>query len=275
MKLLKHFGLVLLSSFLAIGAAIAQDAAGTTPGSIKIGQITGTVNAVNPTTGEVTALTAGSVVTAPLTVVTGGESSALLILSNGATLEVLAGSRVEIPLFNQAPFDSSLGSFLDLQSDPSASHVQVNVVSGSVAVIVPQLNSSSTFFVSTPTGGAEVNNAVVVVDYDAQTGNTEIANVSGTVNTTNAAGVSTPLPVGQTLTVTGQIDPATGNASAASTSVAPNSPATIAKAETAQQATSQAAGQQAAAEAATVAAETTPVVRVDASLIDPSTTIPE
>lgn len=210
MKLLKHYGLALLSVFFAFAYANAQS------GSIKVGSLTGNVTVINGSGSSVTA-TSDYIFTPPATIVTDGDSSILLYLSNGAVLEIKPGSRVEITHFSQEPFETvDSDPFRPLQPEQSSSQVSVRVVSGSVAANVSGLNSGSTFLVSTPTSDIQVNNALAVVSYDPATANTQVTNVSGDGSVVYES--STPgsepasVPSGQTLAAPGQIDQATGTA---------------------------------------------------------------
>lgn len=175
---------------------------------------------------------ADAVFTAPLTIITDGDGSVLLYMSNGAVLEVKPGSRIEISHFSQEPFEVSSDPFQPAATEPSSSQVSINVISGEVAAKVPALGSGSTFLINTPTSNIVANDIVVVVDYNAQTAETQVSNVGGNGNVvyeSNTAG-SQPVsvPAGQAVTAPGQIDPATGAATTSGQpTVAPASPSAI------------------------------------------------
>lgn len=211
MKLLKLYGLLLISTLFAVAYANAQT------GSVKVGSITGKVTVINASTGTSTEAAADAVFTAPATIVTDGDSSILLFLSNGAVLEVKPGSRVEINHFDQEAFEPGSGDpFQSLSAEPSTSQVSIRVVSGQVAAKVPSLSPTSTFLVTTPTSDVDIKDTVVVVDYNAETASTNVSNVGGgsVVYESNTGGDQTSVPPGGALDVPGQVDPSTGTPSA-------------------------------------------------------------
>lgn len=209
MKLLKHYGLVLLAAIFSFTYASAQTDAEQV-GSIKVGALQGAVTLVNPDTGETFELTPDTVFTAPVTVVTTADSSVTLVLSNGAVLEIKPGSNIQVNLFSQQPFDPALGSYEGLAEDPSVSQVSINVVSGEIAANVGKLHSGSAFVVNTPTGTFEPDQAIVVIGFNPATSTTSAANISGNVAYEPNGGQPQTLPAGSGVDIPGTVDPATG-----------------------------------------------------------------
>lgn len=229
MKLLKTYGLALISALCAFAYANAQT------GSIKVGPFDGNVTIVNAN-GVASEATADTVFAPPSTIITDENSTILLYLSNGAVIEIKPGSRVEIAHFGQEPFSGTTDPFAP-GSESSSSQVSINVISGEVAANVTGLGEGSTFVISTPTSDIQASGAVVVVNYDAATANTQVTNAggSGSVVYESSTPGSTPasVPAGQSLDAPGQINSATGSASTSGNpTVGPASSSALASGQT-------------------------------------------
>lgn len=280
----------LLAAVLIVGAALpataqtpaaapaGQESAPTDLGSIKIGNLKGAVTLVNPNTGATVEARADAIFTAPTTVITDSDSTILLLFSNGSVVEVQPGSRIEVNQFTQQPYDAALGSYTGLAEDPSPSQAVIRVISGEVVARVCKLNPASTFLILTPTGRYRVNDEVIVVGYDAATGNSSASNISGngSVVYENNNGEQTPIAPGETLQVPGQIDP-NGTVTAGEPTVVPNSPETTAKGDGVNDAAGSGGGGGGSPSPSAPATppQTTPTTDInDTSLIDPTSTMP-
>lgn len=178
MKFLKILSLAALSLILA-NAAQAQEKVGV----IKAFLVKGDVSLVNNATGATSPLKRGQEFGEGSTVVTSDNGSALLLFSNGASVNVTPNSRYNIADFEQASYDPALGSFLLLEKDPSMSKTTTNLEYGEVVGEVRKLalDKGSTFTVNTPVASAGIRGTVWVVSYNAQTGQFTATNVTGDV----------------------------------------------------------------------------------------------
>jgi len=127
------------------------------------------------------------------TVVTGSNSSTLLLFSNGASVNVTPNTKYTITQFEQAAYDPALGSFLRLKEDPSTSQTAANLEYGELIGEVRKLGPGSRFTINTPVASAGIRGTVWVVSYNPTTGNFTTSCVTGDVVVT--------LPNGQTVQV--------------------------------------------------------------------------
>ena len=126
-------------------------------GSVIVIQTKGVVNAYSPQGRKLTSpVVRGSVLPVGYSIKTGFFSESILLFSNGTTATILENSKLRLDKFTQAPFDAQNGSFAQLQTEPSASQVSVNMDLGSLVVQTKKLKKGSSFSISTPVGTARI-----------------------------------------------------------------------------------------------------------------------
>ncbi|WP_269536986.1 FecR family protein [Cerasicoccus fimbriatus] len=190
MKILKL--ITLAASMLCLAnVATAQEKVGV----IKAFLVKGDVKIVNNATGAVSPLKRGQEFSEGNTIVTGDNSTTLLLFSNGASINITPNSSFDVNTFQQESYDPALGSFLRLEKDPSMSNTQTNLAYGEIIGEVRKLNidAGSNFVVKTPVASAGIRGTVWVVNYDPATGEFSASNVNGAVDVI--------LPSGETITV--------------------------------------------------------------------------
>jgi len=194
MKLTKIFILAAMAS-LFVSSAQAQEKLGI----VKAFLVKGNVTLISPA-GQSMPLKRGQEFREGSTVVTGGASSALLIFSNGSTLNVTPDSKITISQFQQAAYDPALGSFLRLKEDPSTSNMQADLAYGKVNGEVRRLGPGSQFMVSTPVGSAGIRGTTFSISYNPNSGMFSVNVLTGTVVVSSPAGTQT-VTTGQSTTV--------------------------------------------------------------------------
>ena len=126
-------------------------------GSVIVIQTKGVVNAYSPQGRKLTSpVVRGSVLPVGYSIKTGFFSESILLFSNGTTATILENSKLRLDKFTQAPFDAQNGSFAQLQTEPSASQVSINMDLGSLVVQTKKLKKGSSFSITTPVGTAGI-----------------------------------------------------------------------------------------------------------------------
>lgn len=128
-------------------------------GLVLAAQVKGTVTM--KVKGVSTDLRLESAVPAPATVNTGPESQAVLVFSNGVTLQLGANTELVLDEFLQDPFGGPV-SVAQLKEEPSVSRTNLALNRGDIVGSVPTLKSDrgSAFTVRTPAGVADVRSGV-------------------------------------------------------------------------------------------------------------------
>lgn len=202
---MKFLKILTLSAFALILANAAQ--AQEKIGVIKAFLVKGEVSLMNNQTGATTPLQRGQEFSEGYTVITGDDSSALLLFSNGASVNVTPNSKYSITDFEQAAYDPALGSFLRLEKDPSMSTTNTNLDYGQVVGEVRKLalDKGSSFAINTPVASAGIRGTVWVVSYNVNTGAFSATNVDSSSETgvvvTLADGTTVPVAPGESYTV--------------------------------------------------------------------------
>ncbi|GAB5558569.1 MAG: hypothetical protein SynsKO_02160 [Synoicihabitans sp.] len=129
----------------------------------------------------------------------GSGSRVILVFSNGATINVMEDSEVEIRQFYQDPFADDF-SFAEAETEPSAvSRTEIFLSRGELVGQVKSLNDNSTFNVSTPAGTAGIRGTTFRVVFRPQGNGTAfftVTTIEGDVGVTTSDGtVSTPIAV--------------------------------------------------------------------------------
>ena len=126
-------------------------------GSVIVIQTKGVVEAYSPQGRKLTApVVRGSVLPVGYSIKTGLFAESILLLSNGTTAILQENSKLRLDKFEQAPFDAKVGSFSQLQAEPSTSQVSIDMEIGSLVVQTKKLNKASSFSITTPVGTAGI-----------------------------------------------------------------------------------------------------------------------
>ena len=141
-------------------------------GVIKVARIVGEVNVTDVATSLRTRLAANSIVVDGQVVETGANSSVVLVLSNGAVVNVRADSRLEVTQFLQNPFSAAY-RVGEAAQEPSVSTTRLMLRKGEIISQVKKLNreAGSSFTVETPVGAAGIRGTAFRINY-ARAGST-------------------------------------------------------------------------------------------------------
>ncbi len=166
MKTMRLCTLLLCTGILFPFLAQAQ----STLGTVRAFSVIGDVTLRNDSTGAEVALTTGREFTEGFSVITGENSSVVLVQSNGATLILEPETSLTVSEFLQDPFDTSSGTYSRLNEDPSTSQTRVRVNYGEVSGDVKRLRPTSSYNVDLPTGSAGIRGTkwkvTVFVDFN-------------------------------------------------------------------------------------------------------------
>jgi hypothetical protein len=188
-------------------------------GSIKAVNVRGTVKKVSLIDNTETPLQNGDVLIQENAIVTGpGDSSAILVFSNGSTVKVGNESRLEIKEFMMDPLQGDVPNVAALTNEPTVSRTQLRLEFGEMIGNVKTLNraAGSVFSVGTPAGAAGIRGTTFRIVYrptgDGQSYTFELSTSEGVVlfeGITQTGLSSINVPLGQTLLVIARFDPAT------------------------------------------------------------------
>ena len=135
------------------------------------------------------------------TIITGNESEAVLLLSNGSLTTLGSKSELQLKEFSQSNFKGSGKKLSELQTEPSTSKTKLNLAYGDLVFNVKKLNPGSTFEIESPIGIAGIRGTVgeKSIQKDPVTGETTgtIKMVSGTVSFTDQNGNQMEVAGGQ------------------------------------------------------------------------------
>lgn len=159
MRLTKFISWIVLCGLIASSATIAsaQQAASRVPGRIIAVKVTGTVTATNLIDHSQTKLANNDKLSEHYVVTTGAGSSAILVFSNGATLNLGSDTILSIDEFLQDPFDTQV-VVGNITEEPTTSSTKLNLSRGELVGNVKHLHQDkgSSFTVNTPVGAAGI-----------------------------------------------------------------------------------------------------------------------
>src|SRR5688572_16189019 len=141
------------TTFLAVGA-FAQTAAG----QIRAAKVEGQVTRIQAN-GATTPLKNGDSLTETDAVLTGKNSSVVLVFANGSSVKVGADSRLGIDEFKMDPLDEEIKPS-ELKEEKSVSQTKLNLAYGEMVGSVKKLNTASGYSVKTPVGAAGIRGTV-------------------------------------------------------------------------------------------------------------------
>jgi len=216
-------GLLAVSPLKAAAPAIPP---ATANGTIVAKAVKGEVIAVSPT-GVRTRIENNSSVAPSSDVLTGKDSSVVLVFSNGATVNLGSESDLNIEKFTQDPFGKEM-SFSAITEEPTKSNTKLKLNRGELVGKVAKLkkDQGSTFDVSTPVGAAGIRGTTFRIVYRPDgTGKAffSMTTLEGNVEVTLAVSgqVNVPVTVGDnkeiTVDVNVTVDPKSGQTTITST----------------------------------------------------------
>jgi hypothetical protein len=126
-------------------------------GRVVVAKAEGDVMATNLVDQSERKLVANDVIGQNYRVITGTDSQAILVFSNGATLNLGSNSDLSIEEFLQDPFDDNV-ALADLKEEPASSTTRLNLSRGELVGNVKRLRPErgSSFIVKTPVGAAGI-----------------------------------------------------------------------------------------------------------------------
>ena len=137
-------------------------------------------------------------------VITGNESEAVLLLSNGSLTTLASRTELQLKEFSQRNFKGSGKKLSELETEPSTSKTKLNLAYGDLVFNVKKLNPGSTFEIESPIGIAGIRGTVgeKSIKKDPVTGETtgSVKMVSGSVKFTDKNGNEMDVSGGQSTT---------------------------------------------------------------------------
>jgi hypothetical protein len=175
-------------------------------GTIVVARVVGHVDAVSNTDGQTRTLHEGDKIFEQTTVVTAAGSSAILAFSNGATVDVAAGTTLNIETFEQDPFADDV-KLSEIKREPTTSTTRLNLTKGELVGKVVHLNidRGSEFTVQTPVGAAGIRGTTFQITYTPGPNNTAFFTITtsdGTVVFTGTTVLPVSVPAGKQVVVT-------------------------------------------------------------------------
>jgi hypothetical protein len=198
-------------------------------GQIIAARIQGHVDAVSKANGQRRALHDGDAVTEQTQIVTAAGANAILVFSNGATVNIAGDSSLDIEQFDQDPFASEQ-KVSEMKQEPSTSTTRLNLTKGELVGKVVHLNvdRGSEFTVQTPVGAAGIRGTTfrIVFRPDPGTGKAffEVTTTDGRVLFTGVTSGPVNIPAGKQVVSTFNYTPPTtpGGTGTATNVVIPN-----------------------------------------------------
>jgi hypothetical protein len=113
------------------------------------------------------------------TILTGQDSEANLLLTNGTLAKLGANSKIVMSVFWQKSFQASTKKVTQLEEEVSSSRVSLELEIGDLVVYVKKLNKDSSFMIETPLGVAGIRGTQFGMSVDSKS--TELAVLQGRV----------------------------------------------------------------------------------------------
>ncbi|MEO0794551.1 MAG: FecR domain-containing protein [Verrucomicrobiota bacterium] len=129
---------------------------------VQVYLVKGDVTLIDTSNNQTRPLQRGDLISEGYAVETGANSSALLLFSNGSSINVTPESYLDISEFSQEPFEMSVRNYAQLSEDPSASNTSLDLHYGKVVGNVRKLNSESSYVINSPTGSAGIRGTTFV-----------------------------------------------------------------------------------------------------------------
>jgi hypothetical protein len=190
----RFLGFALMSLSLLVSAGLQ---AALQKGMVEAGKVRGKVT-LKDASGRSANLTTGATFREGHFVETGADSSAELILSNGATIVLSPETLLELKIFSQVASKLIVpGRYRELSEEPSPSVVQFDLHRGKITGEARKLNPSTQFTVKTPVGVTRVRGTVwtdeYIYDINTQLGTQTTTCIKGEIEVNDLEG-NLPVP---------------------------------------------------------------------------------
>lgn len=129
---------------------------------VQVYLVKGDVTLIDLKNNESRPLQRGDLIGEGYAIETGVNSSALLLFSNGSSINVSPESYLNIAQYAQQPYELSKKNYALLDADPSASNTTLELHYGKVVGTVRKLNQDSTYVINSPTGSAGIRGTTFV-----------------------------------------------------------------------------------------------------------------
>ena len=208
---------LLFCAFVAIAVLSVNTRAQTSDGEIKPVRIVGQVQKLMPND-QFVQLTKKDVLKSNDTIVTGKDSSVVLVFMNGSSIQLGAETRLKIDEFKMDPYDKEILPS-KLAKEPSVSKTALNLAYGEIVGDVKKLNTAggSTYSIKTPVGAAGIRGTVFRIVFrpssDGKAFTFQLSTSEGLVvfeGTTQGTLTPVDVPQAKEVIVTGNIDLVTG-----------------------------------------------------------------
>ena len=206
----------LFCAFVAIALSV-NSWAQTNPGDIKPVRIVGQVQKLLPNA-QFVQLTKKDILHENDTVVTGKDSSVVLVFMNGSSIQLGADTRLKIDEFKMEKLDQEILPS-KLTKEPSVSKTALNLAYGEIVGDVKKLNTAggSTYSIKTPVGAAGIRGTVFRIVFrptsDGKAFTFQLSTSEGLVvleGVTKGTGTPVDVPADKEIVVTGDINLVTG-----------------------------------------------------------------
>jgi FecR protein len=216
-QVLKLLSVMSLGIWVATGtASSAESAQKRLPGKVVVANVVGKAEGIEPGSQSPRILKSNDVITEKYTVNVGAASTAILVFSNGSSVNLRENSSLVISEFLQDPFAKPYATTI-LTEEPTTSVTKLNLPSGEIVCNVKKLRTKegSSLTVNTPVGAAGVRGTIFAVSYVPDGSGNWIYTLSvteGEVALTDADGNVTIVPAGKevVISVRPTKDPRTG-----------------------------------------------------------------
>ena len=200
---------------LTVSAPAQPVAASSQPqlrGVIKVARLTGEVHVTDVATALRTRLTQNSIVVDGQVVETGANSSVVLVLSNGAVVNVREDARLEITQYLQNPFSAAY-RVGEAAQEPSVSSTRLMLRKGEIISQVKKLNreAGSSFTVETPVGAAGIRGTAFRIQFtrSGEAGRYVLALAEGLIQFIPTRGRAVEVGAGRQVSFSAQFNGAT------------------------------------------------------------------
>ncbi|EIQ00191.1 hypothetical protein OpiT1DRAFT_04733 [Opitutaceae bacterium TAV1] len=159
---------ILLGFGGSLRAAAAEPGGALVTGELRAAAVAGSVVWTGPgKDGTVTTVTEGMALPVGARLVTGPESSVVVVLASGSSFRLGENTEVQLAKFVQTPFPGVLRKG---EEEPSESQTAIRLRRGELTSRVRKLQTGSTWEVQTPLGVAGVRGTVFRITIDPATG---------------------------------------------------------------------------------------------------------
>jgi hypothetical protein len=197
---------------IVLGFTATAAWAQTQAGVIKTARVSGTVTII-AADGSQHAAAEGATIAETDTVVTGANSGVVLVFMNGSSVKLAPNSRLLVEEFKMDPLDTNI-TVSKLTKEPSVSQTKLNLAYGDMVGDVKKLNKSSTYGIKTPVGAAGIRGTTFRIVFTLNANGTaasfSLQTSEGLVVFTGSNGASTQVGAGTQVTVTAEVNTATG-----------------------------------------------------------------